>query len=310
LSGGNARSDFYIAGRQPPTPSEYPAAQVRWVSPEYFETMGIALEGRGFTELDSARSRPVIVVDRALASRFFSTGEAIGAHIVLDEGTGDATLREIVGVGASVKHFTIDEQPLPTIYIPIYQTSPSFVPKRTTTIQLVVRARDEPMRVAEAVRERLARLAADVPSSRPRTIDQFWSAAMASRRFTRTLFTTFAVTALLLAASAMYAVISFGVAHRTRELGIRMALGARRATIHGLVLAEGLRIIVPGVLAGVAGSFAAGRLVEGLLFGVAPFDAVTLSIAAGILTTVAVLATIIPARRATRIDPAIALRPE
>jgi putative ABC transport system permease protein len=310
LGGGNNRSDFFIAGREPESPSDYPAAQVRWVSPEYFQTMEIAIRGREFVDLDGPHSRPVVVVDDSLARKFFPSTDALGSHIVLDEGNGESKPREIVGVAAAVKHFSLDEEPLNTIYLPLYQTWPSFIPKRTTTIRLVVRANRNPMKTADTIRTELARIANDVPTSVPRTLEQDWSATLASRRFNRTLIAVFAGAALLLAVSGLYALISYSVVCRTREIGVRAALGARRSSIITLVLQEGLGLVLVGVAIGLAGTLLIGRLIAKMLYETSPIDPVVLLAASILLVLAAILAILVPAWRATRIDPLTALRAE
>jgi putative ABC transport system permease protein len=272
--------------------------------------MGIQVRGREFQDLDNPQGRAVVVIDESLAARFFPKSSPIGSYLVLDEGNGDATPREIVGVAGAVRHFSLDEEALNTIYIPLYQTSPAFVPRRTTTLQLAVRTAGQPMRTAETIRTELGRIAGDVPASSPRTMEQYWASAIASRRFNRSLLSGFALAALLLAASGLYALISCSVARRTREIGVRMALGARRGSIAGLVLREGLSVVLPGVAVGIAGAAAAGRLLKTLLYGTEPFDAAALAGAAALLIAVAVAATLAPAWKATRVDPLAALRAE
>jgi hypothetical protein len=162
LSGMNGRSDFYIAGQRPATQAEYPAAQVRWVTPGYFSVLGIRLrDGREFADLDQEHSQPVAVIDETLARRFFPGGHAVGAHLVLDMGSGAPREMEIVGVASAVKHFTLDEDPLVTLYMPLYQMKPNIL-----SCELAVRTRGEPLRAADAIRAAVQKVDPEVPRRR------------------------------------------------------------------------------------------------------------------------------------------------
>src|SRR5258706_835010 len=307
LSGGNARSDFFIAGQQPASKSDYPAAQVRCVSPAYFRTLGIPIRrGREFEDLDNPLRQPVAVIDETLAARFLKDADAVGSHLVLDMGDGPARDMRIVGVAGGVKHFSLDENFLMTIYMPIDQLPPG----QTNSVQLALRAHGDPMRVAEEIRARLAKIAADTPASPPRKLEEYWAGAIAARKFNRTLLAFFAIAALLLAASGLYALISYSMAQRTREIGIRVALGAGRDRVIGLVVGEGMRTEFAGAVLGLLGSFAAGRGLEGLLYGVPPNDLPTLAITSILLLGAGALAALVPARRGTRDGPILAPRAE
>ena len=312
MSGLMARTEFLISGKPPARPSDVPGAQHRWVTPGYFAAMHMPLQrGRDFTEHDSRESAGVVVIDEALARRFFADSDPIGTHIrvTLGDVTSDRDY-EIIGVVQSVKHNTLTEEPIPTFYGPMPQIPKPVAGFLANNLSLVVRTSMDAQTVAESVRRELRTIDSDVAISTVKPLEQIIMTSVASRRFNLVLLAAFAGTALLLAAVGIYGVIAFVVATRTREIGVRMALGARRSDVMRLVLGHGLKLVIAGIAAGWIGALIATRGLTSLLFATAPTDPLTYGVVGGLLVIVALLASYVPARRATKVDPIQALRTE
>jgi len=301
LSGGGTDADFVIKGRPEPRPGEEPVAWYSSVTPDYFRAMGIRLvKGRLFTELDGPDSPAAVIITEDMARRFFPEEEPLGKQI----GSGArGPWREIVGVVADVKHFGLEQDARPTMYL-----AHSQFPARG--MALTVRTTSTPAALAAAVRDGVAVLDGDIPVSNVRTMEEIISASVASPRFTLALLATFAGLALLLAAVGVYGIVSYSVTQRTHEIGLRIALGAHTVDVVKLVVGQAAILAVAGVSAGVAGALAVTRLMETLLFGVSATDPVILIVIALLLFGVALTASFIPARRAAKVDPMIALRRE
>jgi len=312
MSGLTARTEFLISGKPPARPSEVPGAQHRWVTPGYFAAMHMPLlRGRDFTEHDTKQSAGVVVIDEALARRFFADSDPIGTHIrvTLGDVTSDRDY-EIIGIVPSVKHNTLSEEALPTFYGPMPQIPKPVAGFLANNFSVVVRTSMDPQTIAEFVRRELRTVDSDVAISTVKPLEQIVTASVASRRFNLVLLAAFAGTALLLAGVGIYGVIAFLVATRTREIGIRMALGARRADVMRLILGQGLRLVLAGIAAGWVGALIATRGLTSLLFATAPTDPLTYTGVGALLIVVALLASYVPARRATKVDPIQALRTE
>ena len=312
LSGLIARTTFTIAGRAPVTAVETPFAQHRWVGPGYFETMKIPIvRGRDVADSDNEHAPGVIIIDRALQRQFFGGDDPLGAHVLINMGDGNPPREyEIVGIVEDVKHMGLTDEPMPTLYGPIPQAPKSAVPFMANNLSLVVRTGIEPEALASTVRKELGSVDVDVATAGVRPMQQFLSAAVATRKFNFGLLGVFAATALLLAAAGLYAVIAYLVSQRTREIGIRLALGATPRHVLRLMMSQGMKLTLIGVMIGCAGALVVTRLMRGLLFGVAPTDLMTFGISAVVLIVVGLLACFIPARRATKVDPLVALRYE
>jgi putative ABC transport system permease protein len=311
LSGMFVRTEFSIVGRPPFDPADTPAAQNRWVSPGYFETMKLPIrEGRGFTEADNERAAGVVVVDEALARQHWPDESPIGWHLMISFGGEPPRDFEIVGVAGNVKHSTLNEETTAAFYAPIYQVPQSAVSFLANNMSIVVRSNVNPEALKTAVRRELQAVDSEVAASSVKTMSQFLSASIASRRFSLLLLSVFAGIALLLAVGGLYAVISYTVAQRTREIGIRLTLGAQTEDVFKLIIWHGMKLTLAGAAIGLLAAFALTRSLSSLLFGVSAQDPATFVLISLLLTGVALGACFVPARRATKVDPMVALRYE
>ena len=312
LSGLIARTTFNIAGRAAVSANETPFAQHRWVGPGYFETMKIPIvRGRDITDRDNEHAPGAIIIDQALQRQYFGDEDPLGAHVLINMGDGNPPREyEVVGIVEDVKHMGLTDDPMPTLYGAIPQAPKSAVPFMANNLSVVVRTGIEPEVLASTVRRELRNVDVDIATAGVRPMHQFLTAAVAARRFNMELIAVFAITALLLAAAGLYAVIAYLVSQRTREIGIRLALGATPQHILRLMMGQGMKLTLIGVTIGFVGAIVVTRLMRSLLFGVAPTDVMTFGISAVVLIVVALLACFIPARRATKVDPLVALRYE
>lgn len=298
LSGTNMVFFASVEGR---ANSTLPAS-FRSVSPDYFRTMRIPLlKGRWFEDRDTAASQPVVVINETMARQISPNyEEALGKRI--KHGFRNQ-VAEVVGVIGDVKYAGLDQQTRPEMYAPFAQRAWPFM-------RIVARSNSDPSLVAAAIREAVRAIDPDQPVDKMMTMSSVVSASFVGRSFYMQLLGTFAALAFILASVGIYGVVSYSVAQRTREIGIRVALGARRSDVLGLVLKEALRLTALGVGLGLIGAFAATRVLRSLLFEVKPTDPATFIFLSLLLTLVALLASYIPARRATKVDPLVALRYE
>ncbi len=272
------------------------------VSPRYFEAMRARLvEGRLFTDGDGASANPVVLVNQTLARTYWPNESALGHRV--RNGGPTSPWRTIVGVVADIKNAALDRPAGTELYFPAAQA-----PRNTS--YLAIRAKGDPMSLASAVRAQIAALDRTLPISDLRTMEDVMDRARSRPRFLTLLLTLFSSIALALAALGIYGVISFSVAQRTNEIGIRMALGAQGGDVLKLIGAAGLRLAAAGTAIGAIGAFALTRTMSGLLFGVSSFDPLTFVLMAAALIAVTLLACYLPARRAARVDPLVALRYE
>lgn len=300
LSGSNTDTSFAIEGRPAPPPNQEPVAWYSSVSHDYFRTMDIRpIKGRLFSENDNEKAPRVVVIAEALARRYWPDEDPIGKRI----GSAPDNWREIVGVVSDVKHFGLDVSARPSMYLPASQS-----PSRGMT--LVVKATGKPSGLIGVVRSEVRSLDSNLALTNIKPMDQIVTESIAQPRFILLLLGVFAGLALMLAAVGIYGVISYAVTQRTQEFGVRMALGARAFDVLSLVLKRGMALALLGVALGLAGSFALTRLMTQLLFGVTPTDALTFGAVSVFLLVVALIACYVPARRATKVDPLVALRYE
>jgi putative ABC transport system permease protein len=309
LGGSNVRINFMIPERPPLSLAEQPITQYRMTGPDYFRTMNIpVLSGRDFTTTDTPRSQPVAIISNVLAHRYWPDKNPIGAHIKIDDNNQAPREVEIIGVVGDVRHTGLNEEPSPEIYVPISQLPEENVPLIANNMNWVIRTSAEPLSLAAAVRREIQSVDGNIPTSYTKSMEQFLSSSLAPQRFNLFFLGIFAIVALILASTGIYAVISYSVAQRTSELGIRMALGARQLDMLKLVVGGGLKIVLIGVAIGLAGAFTLTRVLSNLLYGISVTDPATFLIMSSLLVLIALLASYIPARRASKIDPIIALR--
>ncbi|MGA8221316.1 MAG: ABC transporter permease [Candidatus Acidiferrales bacterium] len=302
MNSGRNFSQFSIQGH--PTDSERnPIADIAVVDTEYFRTMEVPLiSGRSFTVSDTDKTQPVVVIDQVLAQRYWPGEDPVGQQIKFGFGAGLQGLT-IVGVVGDIKSDGFEAPNVPHIYVPLGAFAP-------VNAVVFLRSRGEVEHLGEAVRRAVDSVDPNVPVHSISTMDQIISRSVADRRFALELLGVFAAVALLLAAIGIYGVMSYSFSQRTHEVGIRMALGAQRQDILRLALSEGMRVVAIGLASGLIGAAIVTRLFRSMLFGVAPADPVTFLSVSAILATVALLACYIPAQRATRVDPLVALREE
>jgi putative ABC transport system permease protein len=301
---GGWQSSFALEGRPEAAPGQSPSADVTRVTPDYFRAMGLrVLAGRVFTERDTAAAPPVAVVDETFVRAHYPGESPLGKRMRFGgrSPAPDVKWLEIVGVVGHVKNYGVDQASRVEVYLP-YDQSP------VTGVTLIVRAEKDPAALSSALRESVKAVDPDVPVYAMRTLSELVSDRTAQRRLAVILITVFAAVALLLAAVGIYGVMSYAVAQRTQEIGIRMALGAERHDILRMVLRHGSLMAVTGIALGVVAALVLARLITSLLFQVSATDPPTFSVVPLVLIGIALLACYIPARRATRVDPLVALR--
>ena len=299
---------FLIEGR--PETENKPSGLRYHVSPAYFQTMGIELiKGRLFTAEDTPATPPVAIIDEVLARRFFPNENPLGHRL---KASVDAPGIEIVGIVRHAEPNSLDAQgPAPAqFYFSFNQIPAERLPGYVRRINLLTRTEVEPLSLASAVRGQVAALNKDQAVFNVRTMEQTVAQSVAARRFSMLLLTVFAVVALGLASLGIYGLMSYAVAQRTREIGVRMALGAQMSDVLKLMVGQGMKLALVGVVLGLVGSVALTRLLKTLLFGVSATDPQTFIAIALLLTVVALVACWLPARRATKVDPMVALRNE
>jgi predicted permease len=284
-----------------------PGAPVRIIATDYFSTMGIPVrQGRVFNESDRYDSTPVVIVNERFAKKFFPGQNVVGKRIAPGFSADDKPekMREIVGVVGNVKHLALKNEDSPEMYLP--QTQIPF-----GVMSLVVRTTvSNPAALTSALRKELAAVDSSIPLTSIRVFDEYVSRSLARPRFNALLLSIFAGTALVLTAIGIYGVMAYTVAQRTNEIGIRIALGAAQSSIFRLVVGQAMGLVAISLAIGLAGAFAATRLLNSMLFGVGASDPITFATIVLLISAVAFLASWLPARRAAAVDPVIALRAE
>jgi len=307
LTLATGRKDFMIEGRAPSGPGQLPLAAYDIVTPEYFHTMHVPLlEGRDFFWSDSPQTQPVAIINEAMAKHYWPGEDPLGKRFHLYGRDDNFPWMTIIGVVADVREFSPTREAEPIMYFPIAQ----FAYPDGILRDWVVRTTGDPVRIASSVPAAVWSVDKNLPVTRMRTMEEVRSISLASQRMNLLLFGLFAALALALATIGIYGVLAYSVAQRTREIGIRLALGAHRKDVLRLVISQGMRLASLGILLGLFGAFALTRLMSGMIYGVSSTDPVTFVAVAALLGVVAIAACYIPARRATRVDPMVALRYE
>jgi len=300
LAGGGPDGTFLINNN----PSRKGNAEYRLASAGYFAAMGIPLlRGRTFDATDQVNAPNAAVVSQSFVKKYFANEDVIGQTIQFGNMDGDLRLLHIVGVVGDVHDYGVDVAVGPTVYGNALQRLPS------STWNVVARAQVEPGSLLPVMRETVRSLDSQLPL-KFRTLDQVFSSSLDQRRFSLVIFGVFGVAALLLAAMGIYGVTAYVVTQRTREIGIRMALGAQFGDVLKMVLRYAMKLVVIGTIVGIAGAYAVTRVMSNLLFQVTPTDLATFVVVPAVLLLVALAACLIPARRATKVDPLITLRYE
>jgi putative ABC transport system permease protein len=304
LSGDSMRTSFEIDGK-PMAKSDLPTTNIRAVGLDYFQTMRIPLlAGREFSARDDRQAPHVVIINQTLARKFFPNESPIGKHIKPGMSSGKTdSMCEIVGVVGDVKHRRLWLPDDPESYVP-YDQSP------IGGMNIVVRSLGDPMALLPALRTQVQTLDPELPIYKAQRMEEYVAASVAQRRFTSLLCTIFAAVGLLLAVVGLFGVMSYSVAQRTHEIGVRVAVGAAKADILRLILKEGMGITIVGIVVGLFGTLAVSAILKSQLYGVSARDPLTFLGVILLLALVALVACYIPARRATRVDPMVALRYE
>jgi putative ABC transport system permease protein len=309
--GGAADTSFAIVGRPKPEVGKQPQTMLYITSPDYLQAMGIRLvKGRFFTAQDTQKSPRVAVIDETFARQQFSDQEPLGQYIAGDgKENPDA---EIVGVVSHVKHFGLDavERVQPQLYLPFNQAPNNLLPFLAPRMNIIIRTTADPLNLTAAVRQQVQSLDPNQPVYNVNTMERTLEETLVTQRLSMTLLAFLATLALILAAVGIYGVMSYTVTQRSHEIGIRMAIGAQQRDVFKMVIGRGMMLTLIGVVFGLLGAFGLTRLMSTMLYGVEPSDPITFVSIGILLIGVALVACYIPGRRATKVDPLVALRYE
>jgi putative ABC transport system permease protein len=306
LSGSSMNRGFRAEGRPDPKPNEEVSMDYQVVSKDYFSTMGIpVLRGRAFTPQDTESGPRVIVINETMSKRYWPNEDPVGKRMAIGESSKETSWRTIVGVVGDVRHASLTDPPVPSAFIDYRQDLESW-----PRMGFVMKTQTDPQALISAVRGSLVSIDSQQPVYAVESMEKLLENDVAPRKFVMSLIGALAFIAVALAMVGIYSVISFSVNERTREIGIRMALGAKRADVLSMVLTQGMRVAAVGIIAGLAVAFGLTRLITTLLFEVSPTDPKTFALVAAALGVVSLLACYLPARRATRVDPLVALKDE
>ena len=303
LGGANSSDAYLVEGVPEPAPGEENIGRYRVNTPDYFQAMGIRLsKGRSFTDQDKAGALPVVIVNETLARKHWPSEDPIGKRLRLEGPLERSPWMQVVGVIEDVKH-DLNVAVTPEFYLPHAQDP-------WNAMILVAKTKVDPASLAAGLRQQVWAIDKDQPVFDVRTMEEVRSISIAMYSFSSVMLAIFAGVALLLASVGIYGVMAFAVTQRTQEIGIRMALGARALDVLKMVVTHGMKLALLGIVIGLAGSFALTRFMKGLLFGVEPTDLLTFSLVSLFLLAAALVACYLPARRATKVDPLVALRYE
>ncbi|MCI0485011.1 MAG: ABC transporter permease [Blastocatellia bacterium] len=302
MSGEDGSRSFTIQGKTPATEGEKLSAEFRRVSRDYFKALGIPLmRGRSFAPQNNSEDTGEIIINQALARRFFPGEDPIGKVLMVEDGPPRA--REIIGVVGDVKHFGLSAEPKPELYVS-HADLPWF------NMALVVRSSGDPKLLADAVRREISAVDKNLPVANVRTMEQYLQGSIAQERFSMTLLVIFAIAAMAMSVTGIYGVIAYSVTQRTREIGIRLALGAQTSDVLKMVVRQGMAMAAIGIGIGFVVALVLTRIMEGLLFEVTATNPATFAAVSTLLLWVSLAASYTPARRATKVDPIVALRYE
>jgi predicted permease len=305
LSGGSSFVVPTVEGYRPPSGRESTHAGINIVGPRYFKTLETPIYlGRDFTSADDAGAPKVAIIDQSLAHFYYGDTNPIGRRISVPGWVGDTSWFAIVGVVADAKNHDLREQPMPMVYLPVYQSS---VPSGVT---FEIRTEKDPAVATTAVLRAIAEADRRLPVFGVRTLDEQLDDSLVEERLVASLSGTFGLLAVTLACVGLYGLMAYAVNRRINEIGVRMALGARREQIAGMILGESLLLVIAGLAIGVPSALGAARLIRSELYGLNPSDPMNMLIAVAVMVGISALAGYLPARRAMRIDPMVALRHE
>jgi len=295
---------FSIQGRGPlGTPDKPPVVEFRMVTPGYFDAMQIPVQrGLPFTDRENERDRPVVIINEAMARQFWGNENPVGARVQLGL-DGGTVVREVIGVVGDVRSAALNQPPVPESYVPYAQA-----PFQSVVVAL--RSLGDPAALLPAARQRVAAIDPDLPIVRPQTMVNIVDASAGSARLSSTLTSVFALLAALLASVGIYSLVSYSVASRTREIGVRVALGAEPASVLRLIVGEGVSLAAIGLAAGVAATVMLASTLKSMLFDVSPLDPLVLAGTAAAVIALSAIASFVPAWRVMRVDPTVALRTE
>jgi putative ABC transport system permease protein len=306
LTGSSMNRGFRVEGRPEPKADENVNLDFQIVSPNYFSTLEIPIKrGRGLSTTDTETSERVIVINETMARHYWPNEDPVGKRMAIGESSKDTSWRTIVGIVGDNRHASLSEAPVPTAFIAYRQDLEGW-----PRMGFVIKAKADAASLAPAVRSELAAIDRAQPVYAIEPMEKLLQGSVAQRRFIMLLLGSLAAIALTLAMVGVYGVISFSVSERTQEIGLRMALGARAMDVLRMVLGQGMRVALVGILIGLGAAWFLTRLLTSLLFEVSPTDASTFAIVASVLAAVALVACYVPARRATKVDPLVALRYE
>jgi putative ABC transport system permease protein len=311
LSGQNIENSFTPEGWTPPSPDQYAVGGLRGSAGRYVDAIGARITaGRAFTDTDTANSPLVAMINEQFARRYWSDQNPVGKRLKLGPPDSDEPWHIVVGVYADLKHMGPQAETRPEVLLPYAQVDDVWITRWMRGLSVVIRTTADPLSLVSVARDAVRSVDSSVPLVEPQRMSALVTDSVAQPRFRSTLLLSFAWLALLLAVVGIYGVVAFMVEQRTHEISVRVALGARPGAVIGLILRQGAVPVVTGLLIGLAGAFAVGRAMRGLLFNVEPTDPVTFLGTSALLASVALVACVVPARRALAVEPVNALRAE